>query len=465
MSALLWTVTLPTGWWLFALFIGVFVGVSGLSWLASFGVMLTLAPLRALIVTQSPLQLPLEIGQLCFIAFLGFGISYALLRGYRIAWKPTPPLTALMVFVFVSGATLPLSWSFQAALVEWLKWASIAILCVSLSFLLHAQQWRWAMAWLVFSAMANALVGIYIHYGGSGAEHMLISAEQGTFRAFGTFEQPNPFGGFMGLVLPIAISTCVHHMLLGWQHKQLRQVAYGVLFAVASALIGAGLFMSWSRGAWLSIVVALSGMVVLLPRKLSQSVALAVGVSGLVAGIWLSGILPASIQSRIASSTTDFFAFDDVRGVEITSENFAVVERLAHWQAALNMAHDHLWLGVGFGNYEVAYPQYRLLYWTEALGHAHNYYLNLLAEVGVVGLVTYVTLVLVQLVSLWHIRRRHPSAAVRWACLGMMGSWFYLSSHSLLDNLYVNNLFLHVGVIVAITSAFYQQTFDVTTLE
>lgn len=427
--------------------------------------MLTLAPLRALITTQSVVQLPIEIGQLCFVAFLGFSATYSLLRGYRLNWRATQPFVALVLFLIASGITLPLAWSFQAALIEWLKWASIVALCLSLSVLLYARQWQWVIAWLILSAVANAIVGIYIYYGGSGAEHMLISAEQGTFRAFGTFEQPNPFGGFMGLILPIAISLCLYYLLIGWQRKRGRYVAYGVLFGLACALIAISLVMSWSRGAWLSALVALGGMAFFLPRKLSHSIALsAIGIL-LVTGIWLSGVLPASIQNRIASSTADFFAFDDVRGVEITSENYAVVERLAHWQAALNMAHDHLWLGVGFGNYETAYPHYRLLYWTEALGHAHNYYLNLLAEVGIVGLTAYLVMVLIQLVSLWRVRRHHPSSAVRWVCLGMMGSWFYLSSHSLLDNLYVNNLFLHIGVIVGVSIAFYRQTFDVTTLE
>jgi O-antigen ligase len=53
------------------------------------------------------------------------------------------------------------------------------------------------------------------------------------------------------------------------------------------------------------------------------------------------------------------------------------------------MARQRPALGVGFGNYEAAYPQYRLMSWPFALGHAHNYYLNLLSETGVAGLAAY----------------------------------------------------------------------------
>ena len=44
--------------------------------------------------------------------------------------------------------------------------------------------------------------------------------------------------------------------------------------------------------------------------------------------------------------------------VPISDENFAIVERLAHWQAAYYMANAHPWIGVGLGNYETVYPAY-----------------------------------------------------------------------------------------------------------
>ena len=53
------------------------------------------------------------------------------------------------------------------------------------------------------------------------------------------------------------------------------------------------------------------------------------------------------------------------------------------------MAETQPWLGVGFGNYAAAYPDFRLLLWENALGHAHNYYLNVAAEIGAIGLLAY----------------------------------------------------------------------------
>ena len=71
-----------------------------------------------------------------------------------------------------------------------------------------------------------------------------------------------------------------------------------------------------------------------------------------------------------------YLGIADVRGREITDANFAVLERMAHWQSALTMWNEHPWLGVGIGNYEPLYAQYALPLWPLPLGHAHNYYLN-----------------------------------------------------------------------------------------
>jgi O-antigen ligase len=141
--------------------------------------------------------------------------------------------------------------------------------------------------------------------------------------------------------------------------------------------------------------------------------------------------------------------FSDVRGVVISDANYAVVERLAHWQAALGMASDAPWLGVGFGNYEAVYPRYALVNWPMALGHAHNYYLNLLAETGIVGLAAYLGAwgVLVVL-TLRALVRTHGMA--RGLALGALAGWAHLSAHSLFDKLYVNNMFLHIGAMVGL---------------
>jgi O-antigen ligase len=197
-------------------------------------------------------------------------------------------------------------------------------------------------------------------------------------------------------------------------------------------------------------------MVCFSPRRRWQGLLLMAALGAFVALLWLAGRLPPSIQQRIDSAVTEFVGFGDMRAVAVNNENFAVVERLAHWQAAYHMASAHPFLGVGLGNYEVAYPRYGLPSWPRPLGHAHNDYLNVLAETGMVGLAAYLagwgTIVYWTLRVL---RQRDP--VMRGLVLGLLGTWTHLAVHSIVDKLYVNNLFLHVGVMLGLLAVAHRR--------
>jgi O-antigen ligase len=321
--------------------------------------------------------------------------------------------------------------------------------------------WHWLLAGLIASGAANALIGVYQFFGGSGALHLLI--DDRFFRAFGTFGQPNPFGGFMGLLAPLAAAAALGGAYSFYRSRARRDLLLAGFYAAATALLLVGLLMSWSRGAWLGFAAAAGVVTVLLPRRAWMGGLLLLAGASLLASLWAANLLPVTVTSRITSATAELFAFDDVRGVDITTANYAVVERLSHWQAALNMARAHPWLGVGMGNYEYAYPTYRLINWPEPLGHAHNYYLNMLAEGGLIGLIGYGKAWLLIVFLTWR-AARHPDIPTRLIAVGLLGSWTYLLVHSIFDNLYVNNLFLHIGIMLGIAAVLYDDAQRYVTL-
>jgi O-antigen ligase len=215
-----------------------------------------------------------------------------------------------------------------------------------------------------------------------------------------------------------------------------------------AAVMLAGLSVSFSRGAWLGAAAAGLVMVAALPRRGLLGVLL-VGL-GLAAG-WLlaaNNLLPAGVTARLAQ-VGDFVNVSDVTGIDITADNFAIVERLAHWQAAEGMIRDYPWLGVGVGNYEVAYPRYSLINWPLALGHAHMIYLNVLAETGLVGLLAYGIFWLSVLALTVRTIARTQGLA-RGLALGLLGAWVHLAAHQIVDDLYVNNIPLTIGALLGV---------------
>ena len=430
--------------------------------MAALALMLVLAPLRALIATETAVRLPLDIGQLALVALLAAWVLHRMVfvrRLPRLIWSPV--LVPVLVFFTAASLSAFSAFSMGTWLSEWLKWAQILVLILLCLDLARDQSWEWLVFALVLAGVANALIGLFQFFGGSGALHLLIGELGGVhFRAFGTFGQPNPFGGFMGLLAPLALMAALGYAVRGWKlwrgtrRYPATTFAISTFYLLAAGLLAVGLVVSWSRGAWLGFAISLAAVFFALPRRLWHSLVLTVVVIGLAGGLGLSGRLPASITSRVSSAFAETFATADVRGVDITGENYALVERLAHWQAAVNMATDHPWLGVGFGNYEVAYADYRLINWKFPLGHAHNYYLNVLAETGIIGLTAYIMLWLGIAFFTWRVRQ-HPDPLSHYCAIGLFGSWIYLAAHSITDSLYVNNLFLHLGVMMGILGVLY----------
>jgi O-antigen ligase len=428
--------------------------------------LLILAPLRTLIATESALQLPLDIGQILFAFFLLIWVIRRVTdKQPVVAFQYSPLYLPVAGFVLATALTVFNAQSHGFWLSEWLKWVIVLFMCGFIYMLCVHRPciWRWIINIMILAGCANAVVGLYIFFGGSGADHLLISNR--FFRAFGTFGQPNPFGGFMGLMLPLALMRLYAQLDIiycRWRTGISSHTWFiAGFYTIACTILLAGLVASWSRGAWLGFIIAIGVMIFALPRKFWQSLLLVMTGSVLVGGVWLSGILPQSIMLRVTSSTEELFTVTDVRGVDITTANYAIVERLAHWQAALNMAREHPWAGIGFGNYEVAYNQYQLTNWDEALGHAHNYYLNIMAEAGIMGFLTYMVMWVSIVFITWRIRS-HPDNQIRLTAAGLLGTWAYLAAHSFLDNLYVNNLFLHIGALLGVLAFFHYQTWHVT---
>ena len=160
-----------------------------------------------------------------------------------------------------------------------------------------------------------------------------------------------------------------------------------------------------------------------------------------------------SIYEDGARQTIEYFGVFDVRTVEVTSENWAVVERMAHWQAGWYMFVDHPWLGVGAGNYAAAYPQYFVGSWREALGHAHNYYLNILAELGVVGcsfLLLLLALVFRQLGGALVRSELQRETFWRAVLAGVFGGLIVFCIHNMFDSLFVHSVNIQVGVLIGL---------------
>ena len=361
-----------------------------------------------------------------------------------------PPLTLpLAIFLGILFLSLLGTASLQHSFKEIVKWVEVLVLYVLVAREMD-EHWNKALIFVLLGTGALvALQGIYQFLFRVGPEGFVLFDR--FMRAHGSFEQPNPYGGYLGLTLPLAAGLVVAGLLriagrVGWR--------WLIWAGGCGALMVAALVMSWSRGAWLGFAAALAVMAIAIAVRSGRAAVLGVVFAVLVAYVLLVGGL-ARMPPAIVQRFSDFLPYlgvMDLRGVEVTDANFAVLERMAHWQSALEMWTDHPWLGVGIGNYEPAYDRYALPLWQLPLGHAHNYYLNIAAEAGVLGLAAYLVLWGAALVGTWRVAQR--AQGWHWGvALGVLGVVAHLSVHNLFDNLYVHAMYLQVAILLGVVAA------------
>ena len=367
---------------------------------------------------------------------------------------------ALFLAVFLSVATLSAAGAPDLILAtkELAKWAEFGLMAFAALSLLSAARPAFVIVGaLMVAGTAEAMYGVYQAVVGSGPTGFLLGA--GTLRAFGHFGQPNPYAVYLSTVLILAAGVLLAFIV--YDRTGLRKPLILAL-AAAAACLSYAVLASFSRSALISLIVASCAMLVAHSRQMVAILALLAGGAALLGLLGAFGLLPPVVTSRFAVLLDNFSLFD-ARDVTLTSANFALVQRMAIWQAAWAMFQDNPLLGVGIGNFDLAYRDYALHGWPQLPGHAHNYYLNLLAEGGILLLGSYLAL----LSSLYWISVRNvlrlkqsfssfhdPAAIARYGLtLGGVGLLALISVHHLFDNLYVHGMLAQVGLILGLSLA------------
>jgi O-antigen ligase len=161
-------------------------------------------------------------------------------------------------------------------------------------------------------------------------------------RVFFPFVTPNILGGYLAMIIPLCLI-----------------IKNGIWFIIP---IFAALFLTKSIGAILTLSFGLAVYFFLRKKVDKKGVLIILGLLIILALIF---ILRSAIQK------------------EHTRPLFSLTARLNYWKDALGIIKTHYLTGVGPGNFNL--PQCR---------YAHNSYLQLLAEMGILGIISFFWLVI-----------------------------------------------------------------------
>lgn len=176
-------------------------------------------------------------------------------------------------------------------------------------------------------------------------------------RAHGAVGHYMTFAGQLLLWLPAGYAITLSRANRRWR----------VAAAAASVVGVATLAATFTRSAWIGCFVALVIVTAVSRPRGLLVLALALGVTALVA--------PPAYRDRLASALDPGHATN--------------VERRHMWSAGVRMFLDHPITGVGLQDLHAVYDRYRPPESREPAGHLHNVYIQIAASMGVVGLLAF----------------------------------------------------------------------------
>jgi len=229
---------------------------------------------------------------------------------------------------------------------------------------------------LVRSAQARRLAFVFVIYGATVAAFALIQGISSNGKlywirqprmggwVYGPYVNHNHYAGLMEMLVPIPLVLSL---------TRLASTKTRNLAAAAAAVMVGTIFISGSRGGMLAIVVELVILSVLLVKQ-KRGLRTAIGLGlflAIVVGLltWVGG---GELSRRIASVNPS--------RSELSSDIRWYINR-----DGLRMFLKKPVLGWGLGTFPVVYPQFRTFYTNRFVNQAHNDYLQLLVEMGLLG--------------------------------------------------------------------------------
>ncbi|MCL2571373.1 MAG: O-antigen ligase family protein [Defluviitaleaceae bacterium] len=177
-------------------------------------------------------------------------------------------------------------------------------------------------------------------------------------RLYSTFDNPNVYGTYLLLAIPVAAACVVYAKKIFF-----KICAFGI-----TGLLVLNLIATYSRGCYVSLAIGALIFVLIIKKQLIVAF-----IPALI-GVFL--LLPSTVVNRVVG----ILNFDDT----------STVFRLNIWRGSLRMLMDFWPIGVGQG--EAAFNRVYTYYSLGAIftPHSHNLFLQIFIETGIVGILVFV---------------------------------------------------------------------------
>jgi O-antigen ligase len=235
--------------------------------------------------------------------------------------------------------------------------------------LMRTEKWlhRCVVA-IISSATIVAIIGIIQYVSGAAIDNWIDKSYFVDIngRVTSLFENPNFLAAYLAIVFPIAI----------YQAIVCKRTKSRVLCSVSCFMMVVCTILTWSRAAWIAMLVCGILFFMFVSRKTLRYILLCS-----IAVPFLPFVLPKNVVAR-------FLSIGDMA-------DSSTLYRVYTWRGSLSMIKDNLWGGIGYGAeaFTQMYPVYAYA-GIESAVHSHSLYLQILIGMGIGGLVCFAVIIL-----------------------------------------------------------------------
>ena len=194
--------------------------------------------------------------------------------------------------------------------------------------------------------------------------------------AFGPFINRHHFAGYMELTIALPLGL----LFAGVVDKEKR-----LLYVFVAGLMGVALVMTTSRGGIISLVAEVVFLVIVTAIWRSQSERRRTKSSRLKRVAVRAGLAAALLVGLFFGVLLLGGEFSIYRFIDSVNTNDPTTGRAHFWSVTLDIIRAHPWVGTGLGAFGVVYTRYDTRNGMFRLEQAHNDYLQVFSDGGIIG--------------------------------------------------------------------------------
>ena len=296
------------------------------------------------------------------VLFLAWAVWFYLHGEENILISPLlPPMVGFLLVVLAQLLFSTSASPFNTHEEFTLLLADVIMVFLAVQAFRTLEDWRGFVWFVMIFGFVVSVFGILQHLTFNGKLYWFREMHYGGI-PFGPYVNRNHFAGFAELFIPMSLVP----LMLGKVRRE-RWFIVG-LFAVVS--IGS-LFLAASRGGIVSLAVEVVVVVLWMSLRRMGAKQLLGGAAVLIAALGMVSWLGVKEISQ---------RFSSMKAMEVSTGKRASMRRDT-WRIFV----DHPWMGTGLGTLQIVYPPYETLYDGRIVNHAHNDYVEALAETGIAG--------------------------------------------------------------------------------